>query len=87
MAHIYETLVAALRGHWKAHAEAYPQKFILSPAQHRELTETVASVRKGIAAAPADDPMKFMGARLEIQEGSPGLMVAVDGVETPLQAQ
>lgn len=87
MAHIYETLVVALRGHWKAHAEAYPQKFILSPAQHRELTETVASVRKGIAVAPAPDPKKFMGAKLEIQDGSLGVMVAVDGVETPLPVQ
>ena len=87
MAHIYETLVTALRGHWKDHAEAYPQKFILSPAQHRELTETVASVRKGIAVAPAPDPMKFMGAKLEIQEGSPGVMLGIDGSETPLPSQ
>lgn len=83
---IYESLVAALRGHWKAHAEAYPRKFIISPEQHKELTEMIDSVRKGIASAPAEDPMKFMGAKLEIRDGAPGTMVATDGTETPLQA-
>jgi hypothetical protein len=85
--HIYETLLTALRGHWKAHAEAYPRKFILSPAQHKELTDTIASVRKGIAASPASDHMKFMGARLEIRADYPSVMVSVDGAETPLTTQ
>lgn len=72
MPHIYETLVSALRGHWKAHAEAYPQKFILSSSQHKDLVESIASVRKGISSTATSDPMSSWARSSRSEMGRPG---------------
>jgi len=87
MAQIYEQLVQALRTHWQAHSNAYPQKFILSPEARQTLDAARKSVRDNVvgkSSAPVD--AKFMGVPIEEQAGSPGEMVAVDGTVTAVSA-
>lgn len=79
MSTIYETLVGAIREHWKAHANQYPQKIVLSAAQH----QTLLTQRKlgRVALGTDDDPEtdSFLGVPLEVDDSSPLTLVAVDG--------
>ena len=85
MANTYDAAVAALRAHWKAHADKQPRALVLSPAQHDELTEMR---RAGLAGLNVDasrmDANIFMGVAIERRDGSPGLWIGMDGAETPL---
>ncbi len=88
MAHqIYEQLVQALRTHWQANSNAYPQKFILSPDARATLDADRRSIRDAVVGKNGKpvDP-KFMGVPIEEQPGSPGEMVAIDGTVTPVSA-
>lgn len=87
MAHIYEQLVTALKAHWKAHNNAYPQTFILSSADHATLKDARASISKAVTGEALDDHRKFMGVKLEVNDSSPGVVIAVDGTEIPLPGQ
>ena len=44
MTNIYDAMVAALRDHWKAHGNAYPQRFELSQDAFSTLNETRKTV-------------------------------------------
>ncbi|KQO38106.1 hypothetical protein ASF19_20240 [Acidovorax sp. Leaf84] len=87
MAHIYEQLVTALKAHWKAHNNAYPQKFILSSADNATLKHARASISKAVTGQAMDEHTTFMGVKLEVNDASPGVVIAVDGAETPLVSQ
>ncbi|RYH68078.1 MAG: hypothetical protein EON54_02905 [Alcaligenaceae bacterium] len=87
MAHIYEQLLTALKAHWKAHSNAYPQKFIISSADNGTLKDTRASINIAVTGKPLDDHTTFMGVKLEVNDASPGVVIAVDGTETPLVSQ
>lgn len=84
MAHIYDHLLAALKAHWKAHNNAYPQKFILSPADNEVLKNARGSINKAVTGKEFSDHATFMDVKIEVRDGSPGIVVAVDGTETPL---
>jgi len=86
MPHIYEQLLTALKAHWKAHNNAYPQKFIISPADNATLKDARASINVAVTGKPLDDHTTFMGVKIEVNDSSPGVMVAGDGTETPLSA-
>jgi len=81
MANLYLSMTDALIKHWKANGNAYPKKFILTPAQHKEYVE---SRLKGIGGHNVDGSI-HMDVPVEIAEGTPGVMVAADGTEVPLQ--
>lgn len=81
MATLFLPMTDALLKHWRANGNAYPQKFILTPAQHREYVETR---RTGIGG-PTVDGSVHMGVPIEISEGTPGVMVNADGTEVSLQ--
>ncbi len=82
MAQIYDTLVRAVTAHWKAHGNAYPRKIILPPKQFGALLELRQRNRSEKALV---DLTKFMGVALEEHPGAQGVLVDVDGKETPLQ--
>jgi hypothetical protein len=84
MAHIYDHLLAALKAHWKAHNNAYPQKFILSPADNEVLKDARGSINKAVTGKDFSTHATFMDVKIEVRDGSPGIVVAVDGTETPL---
>ena len=81
MARLYLSMTEGVINHWKANNNAYPQKFILTPAQHKEYAETR---RVGIGG-PNTDCSVHMGVPIEISEGTPGVMVTADGAEVSLQ--
>jgi len=62
---------------------AYPEKFVLSPVLHDEYLRDVTLV--GQAVGKDIDPTTHMGIRIEVDENSPGVMVAADGTEVSLQ--
>ncbi|QIL79477.1 hypothetical protein G7047_05835 [Diaphorobacter sp. HDW4A] len=85
MSDIYMNVVHALRAHWQAHGDAYPQKIVLSPAQADRL---LALQQVGMVAFPdariTPRRDRFMGARIEIDAASSGVLIAIDGTETPI---
>ncbi len=87
---LYFQITSALSAHWKAHGGKYPQRVLLTPAQHQGLCDYrhMASTAEPTAAnAPrAAAGEKFMGVLIEHAESTPGVMIGVDGVEIPLQA-
>jgi len=70
----------AVINHWKAHGNAYPEKFTLNPAQHAVYAE---SRRKGIGGLKSN-VHEHMGVPVEISENTPGVMIAADGSEVSL---
>lgn len=84
MPHLYENLVQALQSHWKAHANAYPQKFVLSPEQHATLEEARQAIHRAVTGKQLEGGEPFMGVPLEVASGSAGEMVTIDGAVTSL---
>ena len=82
MATLFLPMTDALLKHWRANGNAYPQKFILTPAQHKEYVETR---RMGIGG-PNIDGSVHMGVPIELSENTPGVMVAADGSEVALSS-
>ena len=80
MATLYLPMTEAVINHWKANNNAYPQKFILSPAQHKAYIE---SRRAGIGGPDADGSV-HSGVPVEISEDTPGVLIAIDGTEISL---
>lgn len=80
MARLYLLMTEGVINHWKANNNAYPQKFILNPAQHADYAE---SRRQGIGG-PKSNVHEHMGVPVEISESTPGVMIALDGTETTL---
>jgi len=86
MSDIYMTVVHALRAHWKAHSDAYPQKIVLSQTQAERLLEL-----QQIGMVPFPDARstpridRFMGTAIEIDPSSAGMLIAHDGTQVPLE--
>ena len=71
----------ALIEHQRANGNANPQKFILTPAQHKEYVE---SRRTDICGSNVNCAVD-MDVPVEIAEGTPGVMINADGTEVSLQ--
>lgn len=84
MAHIYDRLLTALKAHWTAHENAYPQKFILSPADNEVLKSARGSINKAVTGKDFSAHTTFMDVKIEVRDGSPGEIVDKDGVSHPL---
>ena len=84
MSKIYEAVVVAIRDHWKNHDNRYPMRIILSTEQHKELVDhrRAGSVALNDDREPESD--MFMGTALVVDDATEGVMLAVDGTETPL---
>jgi hypothetical protein len=81
MSTLYLSMTEKLVTHWKANSNAYPQKFVLTSAQRGEYDKS----RLMCGAAPESiGETKHMGVPIEIDEASPGVMVAADGAEVSL---
>jgi len=83
MATLYLQMTDKLIAHWKGNGNAYPKKFVLSPALRDEYVRCL-----NLMTIPGDRDMsatKHMGVPIEIDEASPGVMVAADGAEVALQ--
>ena len=80
-ASLYLSMTEAVLNHWKAHGNAYPKKFILTPEQHAGYVE---SRRAGIGG-PKANVGEHLGVPVEVAEGTPGVIVAADGTEMTLQ--
>ena len=87
MSDVYMNVVHALRAHWQAHDNAYPQKIVLTPAQADRLLEL-----QQVGMVPFPDARttprrdRFMGATVEVDANTSGVLIAVDGTEMPLEA-
>jgi len=68
-----------LSAHWKAHGNAYPRKFVVTPAQHDEYVRNLK-----ICNSPQTNFMVHLGVPIEVDAGTPGVMIALDGKEIPL---
>lgn len=83
-------IIERLREHWRAHDNKYPQRVLLTPAQHqqmndwRHMSETGELDKAKHPKAVAGE--KFMGVLIEHDERTVGVMIDVNGVEIPLQA-
>lgn len=86
MSKIYDSMTSALREHWKAHDNAYPQRFELMQSTldtlvaHRKLINDTMNFKlnKGFSEV-------FMGVPIQVSvEGN--ALVAVDGTRVPLEA-
>lgn len=84
MAHIYDQLLSALKAHWTAHNHAYPQKFLLSSADYSTLKDARESINLAVTGKPLSDDTSFMGVKLEANDATPGVVVAIDGTESPI---
>jgi hypothetical protein len=88
MSEIYMNVVNALRAHWKAHDDAYPQKLVLTPSQADQLLEL-----QKIGMVPFPDARstpridRFMGTAIEIDPATTGIIVAADGTPSPIEPQ
>jgi hypothetical protein len=82
MTTLYLTMTEKLTSHWRANNNAYPQKFVLAPAQRTEYDES-----RRMCGAPAESigEPRHMGVLIEISHNTPGVMVAADGTEVALQ--
>lgn len=86
MTNIYDSMTSALREHWKAHENAYPERFELTQSTlnelvaKRELVNTSMNFKMSTAAAK-----EFLGVPIQVSaEGN--VMVAADGTRVPLVA-
>ena len=84
MANIYDSMVSALREHWKANDNAYPQRFELTQVTlealvaARKLVNDTMNFKK-----PAGWEGEFLGVPLVLStEGD--AMIAKDGTRVPL---
>lgn len=82
---LYLPLVAAIRDHWKSNDNAYPIKAVMTTDQHRELVEQRRVARCGIGERGAFEERKFLGVPIEIDDTSPGVLIAKDGTVVPLK--
>ncbi|MFV0677881.1 hypothetical protein [Variovorax sp. tm] len=84
MTTLYLQMTDKLSAHWRAHNNAYPRKFVLSPALRDEYLKCLSWVTDARVRVNTI-PEKHMGVPIEIDEASPGVMVAADGTEVALQ--
>jgi len=85
---LYLPIQQALSAHWKNHGGKYPQKVILTLAQHQAINDVRFMAQTGVAGkgvAPVAGE-KLMGVLIEHDSATPGVMIDVNGLEIPLQA-
>lgn len=86
MANIYDSMVSLLREHWKAHSNAYPQRFELSANSFKALNEgrelVITNMNYKLRPGWESD---FQGVPVVVAEGG-NCMVDKDGVRVPLDA-
>lgn len=80
MTSLFLPMTEKLIAHWQATGNTYPQKFILTPEQHKVYVDT----RKAGIGGPKINGNEHMGVPVEISEGTPGVMVNADGTEVSL---
>lgn len=84
MTNIYDAMVAALRDHWKAHDNAYPQRFELTQDAFNALNETrktvIATMNFTFRPGWEND---FLGVPVAVS-GAGSCMVDKDGNQVPL---
>ena len=68
-----------LSAHWKAHANAYPRKFVMTSAQHEEYVRVLK-----LCGSTKEDFRTHMGVPIEVSASTPGVIVAADGSEISL---
>ncbi|MDP9606398.1 hypothetical protein ABL840_19855 [Variovorax sp. NFACC27] len=84
MTTLYLAMTEKLSMHWRAHDNVYPQKFVLPPVLRDEYLECLSWMTSN-RGRTVQMPEKHMGVRIEIDESSPGVMVAADGTEVSLR--
>lgn len=84
MTTLYLSMTEKLSAHWRANNNAYPQKFVLSPALRDEYIKCLSLVTSN-QGKTITLPDKHMGVLIEVTENTPGVMVAADGTEVTLQ--
>jgi len=86
MQNIYERLSRAIAAHWKANESKYPQKIVLTPAQHEELIGLRRLGRMALNDDSAIPGNAFLGVPLEQDPSTPGVLIAHDGAEISFSA-
>ena len=86
MSNIYDSMVSALREHWKANDNAYPQRFELTPVTLDSLAATRKLVTDTMNFKKGDGwEQEFLGVPLVLSpEGD--AMIDKDGTRVPLSA-
>ena len=86
MANIYDSMVSALREHWKANDNAYPQRFELTQVTLDSLAATRKLVNDTMNFKKYPDwEQEFLGVPVVLStEGD--AMIAKDGARVPLSA-
>lgn len=85
MSNPYTPMLQALQAHWKANANAYPQKFVLTDTALAALNTSRKLVNESIATKQSPGWEKnFMGVKLEV--GPANVMVGADGIEVPISS-
>ncbi|HSV81197.1 MAG TPA: hypothetical protein VLK85_18530 [Ramlibacter sp.] len=78
---LYYTMTERFSDHLSARG-AYPEKFVLNPLLHNEYLRCMTLLSQSVGKAI--DPTSHMGVPIEVDENSPGVMVAADGSEVSL---
>lgn len=76
---VFPLVQRAFQAHWKAHDNAYPKALRLTTQQDRDLYD---ARRYGQVSLPGATPPargKFWGVLVEIEDASPGELIAQDG--------
>ncbi|UBB18320.1 hypothetical protein [Comamonas odontotermitis] len=83
---LYDSMLGALREHWKANGNAYPQCFELTKIALDDLNAGRTLIRKSVGLKPLEgnDFNEFHGVKLVVGESN--ALVAKDGTRVPLQA-
>jgi len=84
MTTLYLQMTEKLSAHWRANNNSYPQKFVLSPALRDTYLGDLRLLNNNVGKT-VTMPVKHMGVPIEIDDASPGVMVAADGAEVALQ--
>lgn len=84
MTTLYLQMTEKLTAHWKANNNAYPKKFVLSPALRDEYLRCLSWMTNNHGKT-VSMPATHMDVPIEIAENTPGAMVAADGAEVALQ--
>lgn len=81
---LYDSMISALREHWKANENSYPQCFELTEIALDDFRSYRAMLKKSIGLRPlaGKDFNEFLGVKLVVGESN--AMIAKDGLRVPL---
>ena len=86
MPSLYDSMTSALREHWKAHDNAYPQRFELTASALDALVAHRTLVNKTMNfSLNSEFGKEFLGVPVVVSDAG-NVMVAVDGTRVPLGA-